>query len=80
MRAETFRAKAEVLGEHYLFCVFQAIVGFIQLIIKLLLEKDIFGIERGIRQKKVGRSCVVLIITLNIRIVFGEDRLSAVFC
>ena len=37
---QTLRTKAEVLGEHYLFCVFQAIVGFIQLIIKLLLEKD----------------------------------------
>ena len=69
----TFGAKAEVLGEHYLFCVFQAIVGFIQLIIKLLLEIDVFRIERGIRQKEVCGSCIILIITLNIGIVFGED-------
>ena len=32
-RAETLRAKAEVLGEHYLFSVFQAVIGFIQLVI-----------------------------------------------
>ena len=31
--AETLRAKAEVLGEHYLLRIFQAVIGFIQLVI-----------------------------------------------